>query len=125
MTRSTDRESRTINGTGVFKRENRHGVPKDHVQVDIGTTVVECPRRLRNPITERTEDLTQLSDNGYLKPFLALEYASNSPDHIDLGSSPILSFGPDRWEWQEQDGRLVVQKREAETRFEEMVIGDE
>lgn len=106
----------------IIQKENEHGIEKDYVQVDIGTTVVEVPRRLRNPLTERTHDVTKLSDDGYLKPFLAHLHASNSPDVIDVGSAPVLTFDKDRWEFEEKDGQLVLKKRDAESTFGEMVL---
>lgn len=116
--------TREVNGTAVVQKENSAGVLKDHVPVAIGTSEVESPRWRRNPLTDRTHDLTKLSDDGYLKPFLALLYKTGTEDYVDLSSAPVLSFDADRWEWEEQDGQLVVQKREPETRFEEMVVGD-
>lgn len=107
----------------IIRKENRYGVMKDYVRVDIGTSVVEVPRRLKNPLTDRRHDLTKLSDDGYLKPFLAHLHASNSPDVVDLGSSPVLTFGKDRWELQETDSQHVLVKREAETEFDERVLG--
>lgn len=116
-------EPREVNGTRVFRRENRFGLMKDVVRVDIGTTVVECPRRLRNPLTDRRHDLTELSDDGYLKKFLALQFAYASPDIVDLGSSPVLTFDRDRWE--EANGpesSITLVKQEAETPLDEMVL---
>lgn len=111
-------------GRDTIRKENRHGVEKDYVRVDIGTTVLEVPKRLTNPITERTHDLTNLSDDGYLKPFLAHLHASNSPDVVDLGSSPVLTFDKDRWKFEDRDGIVVIRKREAETPLDGMVMND-
>lgn len=109
---------------GIIYKENRHGVERAYVRVDVGTAVLEVPQHIRNPLTERRHDLTKLSDDGYLKPFLALLAATNTPDHINLGSAPVLTFDKDRWERREMDGQHVLVKREAETKFEEMVLGD-
>lgn len=117
-----DSTGREVNGEHVVKKENHCGTMKDHVRVDIGTSVVEVPRRLSNPLTDRREDLTRLSDDGYLKPFLAFLYARTGPDVVDLSDSPILTFDKDRWEQQEQDGYHVLVKREAESKFDEMVL---
>lgn len=110
--------------TQVFQKENRHGVEKDYVRVDLGTQVIECPRYLHNPITERRHDLTKLSDDGYLKPFLAMQYAYNTPDVVDLASSPYLTFDEERWEMTQMDGHIVLTKREPETAFDEMVLDE-
>lgn len=118
----TDRKTRTVNGTQVWREENKHGVRKDHVQVDIGTTLVELQRRQYNPLTDRTHDLTKLSDDGYLKKFLALLHEQGNPDVVDLGSSPVLTFDSERWEYREVDGQHVLVKREAETKLDELVL---
>lgn len=109
----------------IIRKENRFGVEKRHVQVDIGTTTVEVPARVQNPVTERTEDLTNLSDDGYCQKFLALLAATNTPDHVDLGSSPFLTFDKDRWELDDREGVVVLKKREPETRLDELVLGPE
>ncbi|KDE56700.1 hypothetical protein EL22_25365 [Halostagnicola sp. A56] len=97
---------------------------KDRVLTDIGTTVVETPKRIENPVTGRTEDLTNLSKDGYCRRFLAHLSASNSPDVIDLSSSPVLTFDKDRWEIEENGGAFVLVKREAEGRFGEKILGN-
>jgi hypothetical protein len=106
----------------VVRKENKYGVMKDHVRTDIGTTVITTPKRLWNPITEQTEDLTKLSADGYCRRFLAMLSASDSPDVVDLGNSPILTFDKDRWEMREQDGQYVVVKRDAESEFGERLL---
>lgn len=109
-------------GNGIVRKENHHGVKKDYVPVTVGTREIEVPRRYRNPITERRHDLTNLSDDGYLKPFLALHYAINQ-DTINPAKSPVLSFDKDRWELRETGGQNVLVKREAESELGERVIG--
>jgi len=95
------------------------------VETCLGTTVVKTPKRINNPITERTEDLTNLSKDGYCRRFLALLSASGGPDIIDLNSSPVATFDKDRWEFRETDGNFVLVKRNAETKFDEKVLEDE
>jgi len=114
-------EQRMVNGTSVFKKENKHGVLKDHVQVTVGTEVFEVRRHLRDPITDRREDLTRLSDDGYLKPFLAVYHAADSPDVIHLGKVPILTLDTDRWEHREEPGQHLLVKREAESAIGELL----
>lgn len=114
-----------MNGEEVFRQENRHGTIKDYLQVDIGTSVVEVPRYIRNPLTDRRHDLTKLSEDGYLKPFLALQHASNSSDVIDLGSTPVLTFDKDRWELRDNEGQHVLAKRDPESRYGEVVLNRE
>lgn len=118
------REYREVNETRVFEKENYAGVMKAWIEVPIGTQVIECPRWLTNPVTDRRHDLTKLSDDGYLKLFLALEYRSNTPNHIDLSNTPILTFNKDEWEFEERDDFVVVQKREAESRYGEKVLDE-
>lgn len=115
----------TVNGSPVEWRENDHGVTKCYVQVSMGeTTILTVPRHIRNPFTGRRHDLTKLSDDGYLKPFLALLSATNSPDHINVAAAPVLAFDRERFEYREVDGNHVLVKREGETKFGEMVVGD-
>lgn len=122
---STNHKDNETDRDDVVRRENRHGVIKDRVLTDIGTTVVETPKRIKNPVTERTEDLTNLSKDGYCRRFLALLSASNSPDVIDLSSSPVLTFDKDRWEIEENDGTVVLVKREVESEFGEQILGND
>jgi len=103
-----------------------NGTERDGVvRTDIGTTVVVTPKRVQNPVTERTEDLTNLSADGYCRRFLALLAATNTPDHVDVGSSPVLTFDKSRWELRETDGQHVLVKREAETKFDGKVLGND
>lgn len=106
----------------IVRKENRYGIMKDYVRTDIGTTVLTTRKRINNPVTGRTEDLTSLSADGYCRRFLALLSASNSPDVVDMGSAPILTFGKDRWELQEEDDQFVIVKREAESEIGELVL---
>jgi len=117
----SDDEQRTVNGTPVFRKENKHGVLKDYVRVSVGTKVFEVRRRLRNPITDRREDLTRLSDDGYLKPFLAVYHDANSPDVINLGGAPILTLDTDRWAYREEAGQHTLVKRDPESAFGELL----
>lgn len=120
---STD-EQRMVNGTPVFKKENKHGVPKDHVQVAIGTEVFEVRRHLRNPVTDRREDLTRLSDDRYLKQFLAVYHAADSPHVIDLESAPVMAFDTDRWECREKAGQHLLVKRGPKGAFGKMILDE-
>jgi hypothetical protein len=95
------------------------------VETCLGTTVVETPKRINNPITERTENLTNLSKDGYCRRFLALLSATGGPNVVNLNSSPVATFDKDRWELRETDGNFVLVKRNAETKIDEMVLGDE
>lgn len=108
----------------VVRKENSFGVEKDYVQVGIGTTVYEVRRHLRNPITGRREDLAELSDDGYLKPFLAVLYAHKSDDIVDLERAPVLTFDTDRWTVHDRGETVWVVKDEAESRLGEMVLDD-
>jgi hypothetical protein len=57
-----------------------------------------------------------------------MDYAM-SHDMIDLSSTPVLTFDTDRWELveeenEESDGTIVVQKRDAESQYGEMVLDE-
>jgi len=117
----TNDEPRTVDGEPLFKKENKHGVLKEYVRVTVGTQVFEVRRHLRNPITDRREDLARLSDDGYLKPFLAVYHAADSPDRIDLGSAPVITLDTGRWEYREEAGQHLLFKREAESALGELL----
>lgn len=120
----TDSSNSDMEHGRTVRRENGYGVEKTYVQTSIGTTVVETPKRINNPVTGRTEDLTNLSEDGYCRRFLATLSALNGPDVVDFGSSPVATFDKDRWELREQDGSYVLVKREAVTSFEELVLDE-
>ncbi len=123
----SDRSAGGSDDDRVVMKEGRFGVEKPHVRVGFGTAVLEVPVRIRNPSTERRHDLRNLSDDGYLKPFLALyhHFTNRSEDIINVGSAPVLTFDRDRFEYREMDGQHVLVKRDAETKFEEMVLDGE
>lgn len=98
----------------VVRRENRHGVEKRYVRTCFGTTVVETKARVRNPVTDKEEDLADLSPDGYKRRFLAVLAAYNSPSVVDLDSSPVLTFDRDKWEIEEAEGSIVVTKRDVD-----------
>lgn len=106
----------------IVRKENSYGIMKDYIKVSIGTTVVEVPRHIRNPINEERCDLAKLSDDGYLKPFLATHYHTTHANVVDLDSSPIASFDKDKWELVEREQSYVVRKKEPETKFDEAVM---
>jgi hypothetical protein len=94
------------------------------VETCIGTTVVDTPKRVYNPVNDEYRDLTKLSEDGYLRRFLALRSHMDSCDTIDLDSSPVLSFGKDKWELEEQSGEYVVVKKQPESDFGKLLMGD-
>lgn len=98
---------------------------REYVQTDIGTAVVETPKRVKNPVTDETRDLTQLSRDGYCRRFLALLSARNSPDVINLNSSPVATFDKERWQLEETEEHYVLQKTSAETHLDEVVLTDD
>jgi hypothetical protein len=93
--------------------------------VAIGTSVIEVPDYIRNPLTGNREKVDDLSDDGYLKPFLALLHDRDNADLVDLGTSPVLTFDEDRWEYQKDESGHVLVKREAESRHDELVLEGE
>jgi hypothetical protein len=110
------------NGDTVIVKENQYGVEKGYVEVDVSETqTVEVRRRSRNPLTGRRHDLTKLSDDGYLKPFLAVQGKMHS-HVVDLDRSPVLCLDKDRWQLEERDGQYVAINRSAEGHFSEMIL---
>lgn len=98
----------------------------DRVQTLIGTSVVETPKRLYNPVTERYERMENLSEDGYCRRFLAMLYAqTGGSNKIDLNASPVATFDKGKWELSETDGHFCLQKREADTKFDELVLGND
>lgn len=113
------------NGETVYLRGTHHGTEKHHVRVEVSETqTVMVQRWIRNPLTDRRHDLTKLSDDGYLKPFLAVQ-GKLSQNVVDLGRSPVICLDKDRWEVEERDGQFVAVNQSAEGRFPEMVLGGE
>lgn len=66
--------------------------------------------------------MTKLSDDGYLKRFLAV-LTKLHQDTIDLSNAPVLSFDEERWEIDHEEGRVTLQKREPESQYGEAVLG--
>lgn len=95
---------------------------EETVETDIGTAVVETPKRVRNPVTERTEDMRNLSADGYCRRFLAVLSASSTPSVVNLDASPVATFDKDKWRMEERDGRYVLVKRDTETKLDELVL---
>lgn len=113
------------NGETVIVKENKHGVEKGFVEVAVSETqIVEVRRRIKNPLTGRRHDLTKLSDDGYLKPFLAVQGQLNS-HVVDLSRSPVLCLDKGRWELEERDGQYVAVNQRAEGRFSDMLFDDD
>lgn len=114
------------NGTRIISKENRYGAKKDYVEVPIGTSRVVVPRRIMNPETRRREDLTRLSDDGYLKHFLALWWYFNERKSgvIDLDHAPVLSFADEHYDYRPLEDHHIIVKHKPESRFEELVLGD-
>lgn len=105
----------------TIHKKNKFGVVKEYVQVSIGTKIIEVPRRYRNPVTDRRHDLTKLSDDGYLKCFLALDYIMKE-DMINLRSSPYLTFSKDKWELTQKDGHYILEKQIKESKLDNIVL---
>lgn len=98
----------------------------DQVETRLGTTVVETPRRVHNPVTERTEDLSKLSEDGYCRRFLALLSHTDGCHTVDFSSTPVATFDKDKWGLEERDNQFVLTKKEAESEFGKMLLeGDE
>jgi hypothetical protein len=97
----------------------------ERTTTDVGTTVIETPRYYRNPITDRREKIEDLSEDGYCRRFLALHYAATRPSTVNLDSAPVATFDKEKWKLEEQDGQYVLVKREAETKFDELVLGND
>lgn len=116
---------REVNGEQVYEKEMDNGAMTDYVKVSIGTVVLTVPRHIRNPVTNRRIDLTKVSDNGYLKKFLALTVKMNSDNLIDLRNSPVLSFDKDKWELEERDAGYLLFNEEPDGGLGEMLLEEE
>lgn len=95
---------------------------EDACTTDIGTTVIEHPRRLLNPTSGEYRDVTNLSEDGYLRRFLAMHHAATRPGTVNVDDAPVLTFDLDRWAVDERDGTVWVRKRDAETPLGELVL---
>lgn len=93
------------------------------VQTRVGSQVLETQRRVANPKRGTRERIEDASEGGYKRLFLAAWAELQATNNlIDLRTTPLLTFDTDRWEWEEQNGRLVVQKREAESKYGETLL---
>ena len=99
-----------------------YSMAHDTVETELGTTVVETPKRVYNPINDEYRDLTKLSEDGYCRRFLALRSHMNSVDTINVDSAPVLSFDKDRFELQETDDHYFLVKKEGESEFGQRII---
>jgi hypothetical protein len=95
---------------------------EDAYSTDIGTKVIEHPRRLLNPTSGEYRDVTNLSEDGYLRRFLAMHYAATRVGTINVDDSPVLAFDTDRWAVDEREGTVWVRKRDAETPLGELLL---
>jgi len=83
----------------------------DRVNTLVGTTVYETPKRVRNPVTEEYETVAELSKGGYKRKFLAVLHSVNSPEVINLSTSPVASFDKDKWELDEREGSYILVRK--------------
>jgi hypothetical protein len=87
---------------------------------------LETSRRVRNPKRGETEKIEGLPESGYKRLFLAawsrLQATANL---INLKTTPVLTFDPDRWELVDHEDMIVVRKREPESTYDEMVLGEQ
>ena len=98
---------------------------REIVETRIGTSVIETPKRLYNPVTEKYVRMENLSEDGYCRKFLAMLYSQNGGvNKVNLSSSPVCTFDKDKWKLQEQEGQFVMVKKEAETAFDELVMNE-
>lgn len=81
------------------------------VQTKIGTSVIETPEYIRNPITGNRENMAELSQDGYKRKFLAMMYKSNRPNVIDFSESKMLSFNKEKWGLEECDDYHILARR--------------
>lgn len=95
-------------------------------RTQIGTQVLETNRYVRNPKRGETEKIEDLPESGYKRLFLAswsrLKATANL---INLETTPVLTFDPDRWELLDHEDMIVVRKREPESPYDEMVLGEQ
>ena len=106
----------------IIEKENSAGVMKQYIKVQIGTSIIEVPRYILNPLNNNREDLKNLSDNGYIKPFLALHYHTRSNDLINLKQSPYLSFDKNEWLLTQSENHYIIKKKNPESKFDEIIL---
>ena len=85
----------------------------DRVKTLIGTTVYETGKRVKNPVSGECERIDRMSENGYKRKFLAVRNATQSPNVIDLSTSPVATFDKDKWDLREEGDHYVLVKSEA------------
>jgi len=95
-------------------------------RTQVGTQVLETSRYVQNPKRGAIENIEDLPESGYKRPFLAawsrLQATANL---INLETTPVLTFDPDRWERVDHEDLIVVRKREPESAYDEMVLGEQ
>lgn len=97
---------------------------KDRVETVVGTSVIETPNRLHNPVTERSEYMENLSEDGYCRRFLAMLYSQTGGcNHINLNSSPVATFDKEKWRLEETDGHFALVKREPDSALDKLTLG--
>lgn len=96
---------------------------QEYIRVQIGTTTLEVPKRVTNPTTGKTQDLANLSEDGYCLKFLAAWSHFNKQNAVNLDEAPVITLDKDRWELEETENHVVARKREADSKFGEMVLG--
>ena len=106
--------------------DERSGGSDQKARTQIGTQVLETSRYVRNPKRGETEKIEDLPESGYKRLFLAswsrLKATANL---INLNTTPILTFDPDRWELIDHEDMIVVRKREPESTYDEMVLREQ
>lgn len=109
----------------MIKIESDYDGSRGTVETQIGTAVVETPKRLYNPVTGQYQRMDRLSEDGYCRRFLAMLYAQTGGcNRVNLNSSPVATFDKDKWRVEETDGTHVLVKREADSRFDELMLGE-
>jgi hypothetical protein len=106
--------------------DERSGGSDRKARTQIGTQVLETSRYVRNPKRGETEKIEDLPESGYKRLFLAswsrLKATANL---INLETTPILAFDPDRWELIDHEDMIVVRKREPESTYGEIILGEQ
>lgn len=91
----------------------------------VGTAEIEMPTYYRNPVTDSRERISDLSEDGYCRKFLAMHYLATRPSTVNLDSFPVATFDKENWELEEQENQFVLVKKSTDTPLDELVLDND
>lgn len=119
LLKSLDLFNESVKGVIILTRR----MSDNRVRTQVGTQMLKTQPRVKNPKQSTYESIADVTPGGYKRMFLAAWANLNARNSlIDLRTTPILTFDPEKWIWEEQNGRLVVQKQEPGSKYGEMVL---